>query len=279
MATYTFTPTSKTEVVDWSNPAIWSTGQVPNDAAATVIIPEILSVSPPGIPYVSDIYVTGSYTVGNLSIAFNDLTDQGALQVNQILNIGPYAAINVGGALQAASINNSGSISINSGSNFQTSLLTNNAGATLASNGALAIETLINNGSVSSPYIFANELFNSGAINSGNGSVINVTGGGFANFFRGGLTGGSYVAEGYSYATVSDPIPPQNLYFNIGGVIKTLAAQVTLTEGDMIYSFDSSTSHWVPLTSSLNIVSAGGSLTLDYTGYQFGNLEVAGTLN
>jgi hypothetical protein len=45
MTTYTFVANSSHTTVDWSSPAIWSGGVVPNDPTADVVIPLITVIS------------------------------------------------------------------------------------------------------------------------------------------------------------------------------------------------------------------------------------------
>jgi VCBS repeat protein len=81
---------------------------------------------------------------------------------------------------------------------------------------------------------------------------------GFAQFSDGTLTGGAYAA-GYSGNTVANS---NTLYLDVGGVVTTDSATITLDRGGAIESFDSASSSYASIQSTPNLISAAGTLSL-----------------
>jgi hypothetical protein len=259
MTTTTFLADSAHQLVNWNDPARWDTHVVPNSPTVDVIIPEITLIGS-STPYASFINVTAAYTVSSLSITFNDLVFNaaGALTVAHNLTVSDQAEItmNGGGSLSADSIDNNGILIQGSGSITTTGLFLN--------------ETWVAGGL----NLTAGSLTNAGILQATGGSfTVTVTPGGFTNLSGSTLASGIYRAGGL-WGTGN------NIYFNVGSVIDTDAANI-LIDGGAIYSYDDVSHAYVSLTSSLHSVAGSGTLWLAHQAFAWSNLTVDGlvTLN
>jgi hypothetical protein len=81
MTTYTFQPTTTNQLVDWSDPAVWIGGVVPDGPGAEVVFP-VVTLSGGGTD-TSTVSIADdeSYSVDSVSIASNSLTIAGDLTV------------------------------------------------------------------------------------------------------------------------------------------------------------------------------------------------------
>jgi hypothetical protein len=220
MTTYTFQPTTADQIVDWSDPAVWIGGVVPDSPNAEVIFPVItFGVGGTDIATIS-IASDESRTVDSVSLSSNDLTIDGGLTVVTDLAVNAQGVIGVGGTLNAGSFENDGSLE-GAGQVTTTGVLTNNFGI----DGDGLTLTL-------------GELVNHGTFEAVSGNLTVHVPSGFAQFSDGALTGGAYAA-GNSEATagISD-----TLYLDVGGVVTTDGATISLDGGGAIDSFDSSSS-------------------------------------
>jgi hypothetical protein len=119
-------------------------------------------------------------------------------------------------------------------------------------------------------------LVNEGTLEVGTGSLTVQVPSGFAELSDGTLTGGTYAA-GYSENTAANS---STLYLDIGGVVTTDGAAISLDRGGEIDSFDSASSSYVSIESTLNLIAATGNLSLaDQTFNWETPLTVAGTLS
>ena len=257
MTTTTFLADSAHQFVNWNDPARWSGGVVPNSPAVDVIIPKI-TVNETGNPYVSFVQVTDTFTVSSLSIAFNYLilNGSGNLTVAHNLDIfgSSFGEIEMFGAvsLSAGSIDNNGFRILGSG--------------TITTTGLFRNETEVFGGGLN---LTAGSLTNAGLILATGGSItVTVTPGGFTNLSGSTLSGGTYISN-----DASSPF-----YLNVGSVIATDAAQIQMTAGGAIYSYDDVSHAYVPLNSSLHSIAASGSLVLSGGTYNWSNLTVDGSL-
>ena len=258
MTTATFIPNSNQAFVNWSDPARWSTGVVPNDPAVDVIIPTTTVVAT-GQPYVSFITETGTYAVGSLAISNNYLLLNGKLNVTHDVNLfaGGEIDMRAGSSLSAVSIDNNG-IDIQGSGSINVS-------------GAFLNETLVVGSGLS---LTAASLNNTGALFATSGNLnVTVNPGGFTNLSGSTLTGGSYQA-GYGNQVANS----SGLYLNVGGVIATDAASISLNGGGAIYSFDDVSHSYVSITSSLHSIAHAGQLSLAKQIYNWGNLTVDGVV-
>jgi hypothetical protein len=256
MTTYVFQPTTANQSVDWSDPDIWTGDVVPDGASAEVVFPLVtLSGGGTDVSFIS-IASDESYSVDSVSPASNYLTVDGDLAVATDFAIQSGGEIDMGGGtLDAGTVENDGTDIQGYGQVTTTGVLTNNSeidgydgnGLTLTLGGLVNDGTLVASGSL----------------------TIQVPSG-FAQFSDGALTGGAYEAI-TSSAT---------LYLDVGGVITTDGATVTLDNGGGIDSFDSATSSYVAIQSTLNLISAAGGLSLTGQSYDWETpLTVAGTLS
>jgi hypothetical protein len=110
---------------------------------------------------------------------------------------------------------------------------------------------------------------NDGTLEAASGNLTVQVPSGFAQFSDGALTGGAYEALTSS----------STLYLDIGGVVTTDGATITL-DGGAIDSFDSASSSYVSIQSTLNLISAAGTLLLAGQSYDWETpLTVAGALS
>jgi hypothetical protein len=260
MTPYIFQPTTTDQFVDWSDPAVWIGGAIPDVPSAEVVIQ---AVAPSGggtdtafISVASD----ESYSVDSVQLASNFLTIDGVLTVAADFALQAGGAIDVeGGTLDAGTLENNGSDIQGYGQVTTTGVLTNNS-EIVGEDLTLTLGGLVNGGTLVAVF----------------GNLVVQVPSGFAQFSDGGLTGGAYIA-GYAGNTAANS---NTLYFNIGGVVTTDSAAITLNSGGAIDSFDSASSSYVSIQSTLNLVSAPGSLSLAGQSYDWETaLTVAGSLS
>jgi hypothetical protein len=261
MPTTTFVPDSAHQFVEWNDSARWSGGVVPNDPALDVVIPTTTVIAT-GEPYVSFITVRSSYGVKSLSISNNllKLEGLGTLTIgNELKLLGGASLLLTGGLnLSAGSIDNHGQTITGTGTVTSTGLFVN-AG------------NLFGSGLT----VTAGSLTNTGSFTGASGDLtVNVDPGGFTNLSGSTLTGGSYTV-GYYHASPNH----SNIYLNVGGVIATNAANISIEEGGGIYSFDDISHSYVSITSSLHLIAAAGTLSLAHQSFSWSNLTVDGALN
>jgi hypothetical protein len=268
MPTITFvpaaTPVSGTQYANWSDPSVWSGGVVPNGPSVDVVT----SPSPPGYQTaLISIQASESFAVNSMSFAGQVLDLFGSLSVANAFSLGPPGGVDMdGGSLSVGSFQNNNLVD---GDGRITSLgvFTNNgslAGENLStSTGALAGQGLT---------LTASGLVNNGGIVARLGGLtINVPSGGFTNLSAGVLTGGSYIVGGaYTPASV--------MAFNVGGVLTTDAAAITIYLNAQMQFLDPASGAYVPIQSSLRTISPTGALTLQGATYTTGQLTVDGTL-
>jgi hypothetical protein len=102
MTTYVFQPTTTNQFVDWSDPAVWTGGVVPDGPSADVVFPVVtLSGGGTDSSFVS-IASDESYAVDSVSLAQNYLTLDGDLTVATDFTVQSGGEIDMSGAtLQA----------------------------------------------------------------------------------------------------------------------------------------------------------------------------------
>jgi hypothetical protein len=253
MTTYTFMAGSS-YIVDWSLASVWAGGVVPNSADADVVFPTLTVVS--------DVSIANgeTYAVNSLSISNNSLSIKGTLSVSHALTLQHGGEIDMGGgSLSVGSVQNDGDIQ-GSGQIFSSGTLTN--------------ETLIVGNGLN---LTLAGLVNTGTLIAASGDLtVNVSGGGFTNLSGTTLTGGTYEA-GYSRNTSANS---NTLYLNVGGLIVTDAANITLDDGGVIASFDNNSGSYIPLQSTLRTIASSGALTLAKQNYDWNwdTLTVDGVL-
>ena len=252
MTTYVFQPTTANQSVDWSDSAVWIGGVVPDGPSAEVVFPVVtLNGGGTDTSFIS-IASDESYSVNSVSLASNYLTVDGDLAVATDFAIQPGGAILVGGGTLDAGTLESGGFGISGdGQVTTTGVLTNNS--EIDGNGlTLTLGGLVNNGTLV----------------AGGNLTVQVPSG-FAQFSDGALTGGTYEAITSS----------STLYLDVGGIITTDGATISLNQG-AINSFDSASSSYVSIQSTLNLISAAGSLSLAGQSYDWETpLTVAGALS
>ncbi len=260
MSPYIFQPTTTDQFFDWSDPTIWIGGAIPDVPSAEVVIQA--GAPSGGITETSFISIASdeSYSVDSVQLASDFLTIDGDLTVAADFAIQAGGAIDMeGGTLDVGTLENDGSDIQGYGQLTATGVLTNSseiAGEDLT----LTLGGLVNSGTLAAVF----------------GNLVVLVPSGFAQFSDGSLTGGSYIA-GYAGNTAANS---NTLYFDIGGVVTTDGAAMTLNSGGAIDSFDSASWSWVPIQSTLNLVSAAGSLSLAGQSYDWETpLTVAGALS
>jgi hypothetical protein len=254
MTTYVFQPTTTEQFVDWSDPAVWTGGVVPDGASADVVFPVVTLGNGDGTDYsFVSIASDESYSVDSVSLAQNYLTIDGDLTVATDFAIQAGGEIDMGGGtLEAATLENGGSDIQGNGQIDTTGILTNNS-------------SIVGNGLT----LTLGGLVNEGTLEAASGNVTVKVPSGFAELSDGTLTGGTYAAA-YS----------GTLYLDVGGVVTTDGATISLDNGGEIDSFDSESSTYVSIESTLNLIAATGSLSLaDQTVDWEAPLTVAGTLS
>jgi FG-GAP-like repeat len=263
MTTYTFIAKSSTQFVNWSDPTVWAGGVVPNASDADAIFPTVTTSG--GAIYASVVRINQgqSFSTRSVSLTNNDLWLTGSLLSPTNLTIAGDFALNTGGELILDHA------SVSAGSMETTDRQVHGSGqisvAGLLSNAA----EIIGNGLI----ITAGSLTNSGLLGAASGDMtVNVSNGGFSNLSGSTLTGGTYLAGGSAGGYNS------TLYLNVGGLIVNNAADIVLNAG-AIASYDSGSSTFVPLESSLQTVSSPGTLSLGGRTFNWGNLTVGGELS
>jgi hypothetical protein len=178
MTTYTFQPTTRDQFVDWSDPAVWTGGVVPDDASAEVIFPVVtLSGGGTDVSFVS-IASDESYSVASVSLASNYLTIDGDLTVATDFAIQADGEIDMGGGtLEAGAVENGGFDIQGYGQVNTTGVLTNNS-------------SIIGNGLT----LTLGGLVNDGTLEAASGNLTVRVASGFAELSDGTLTGGTYGA-------------------------------------------------------------------------------------
>ena len=251
MTAYTFIASASQEFVNWNTPSVWAGGMFPNSTSADVIIPEITTSD--GSRYNSIITISSgqSYSANSVSITDNILELDGALSVTNAVNLMTGAEIDMDGTLSA------GSLSLEDGStNVQGSGLINVSGTILNDT------SIIGNGLTVSASAFTND----GKVQAASGNLtLTVSPGGFSNFSGSTLAGGTYSAGFEGNTTLN------TLAFNVGGLIVTDAANIQLNGGGSIQSFDSNSSEYVPIQSSLTTIAQTGMLSLAGQTFNWGN--------
>jgi hypothetical protein len=260
MTTYIFQPTTTDQFVDWSDPAAWTGGAVPDTSSAEVVFPVVaLSDGGTNTSFIS-VAFDESYLADSVQLASNSVTIDGDLTAATDFAIQAEGEIDLeGGTLDAGTLENDGSNIQGYGQLTTTGVLTNNS-EIVGEDLTLTLGGLVNGGTLVAAF----------------GNLVVQVSSGFAQFSDGSLTGGAYIA-GYGGNTVANS---NTLYFNIGGVVTTDGAAMTLNSGGGIDSFDSASWSYVPLQSTLNLISAAGSLSLAGQSYDWETaLTVAGSLS
>jgi hypothetical protein len=263
MTTYTFRPNDTQlfgQPVSWNNGFNWIGGVAPDSVDADVVIPTIHYANGGGI-YSSNIAIRTPESISVRSVDLHDNVVQlgGSLNVSGTFEQHAPVTLN-GGTLTAGTLNNYGSGFSSQG---------------ISGQGRIDVSALTNVGQIAGQgdlNLTADTLTNTGTLNAGFGTFsVTVAPGGFTNLVGGTLTGGSYYA--YERSTLA---------IDAGSVITTNAADITLN-GGTITSHDPITGSDVSLTSSLQTIAQGGSLTLAQGSgsgfsYTFGALTVDGKL-
>ena len=242
MTTYTFTPTNSSQTFyQWDNPATWVPTGVPNSADADVVIPTVTRTD--GSIFRSNIGTNSqSFAINSLTVTNNHLfVSLGTLAVAgnvALLTLGELTMSN--GVLTAASLTNARQI---------------DGKGQITVSGALT-----NTGDISGSglTVTAQQLNNTGSITGGRdgGLTLNVPTSGFGNTLQGDGT----------YAVTGGPdSQPGELRLNLGGLITTNATKISMSNGE-IFSFDAASSSYIPIESTLNLISPTGSLSLSRGG-------------
>lgn len=230
MTIYTLKPSSSSQSVSWTDPNSWTNGVVPNSPDADVVFPA---------PYEPFVSTDATITVNSINLASGFLIINSSLTV--IHDTAVQGQIDMdpggGGSFSTGTLENNGQIQ-GPGQINVSGLLTNNA------------HIVGNNLTVT-----ATDLNNFGDITALRDVTVNVSGN-FENLSNGTLTGGTYAA-GSSQNTTSS-----TLFLNVGGVISTDAASISLSGGGAIQSFDTTSGTFVPIQASLHTVTAAGTLSL-----------------
>jgi hypothetical protein len=262
--TYVFQPTTTEQFVDWNDPAVWVGGVVPDGASADVVFP-VVTLSGGGTDYsFVSIASDESYSVDSVSLGSNYLTLNGDLTLATDFAIQADGEIDMGGGtLEADTLENEGTDIQGYGQVDTTGILTNNS--LIVSSGLGMTLTLTLGG-----------LVNEGTLEAGTGNLTVQVPSGFAELSDGTLTGGTYTA-GYSENTQANS---STLYLDVGGVVTTDGAKISLDVGGAIDSFDSANSSYVSIESTMNLIAAAGSLSLADEAFDWETpLTVAGTLS
>ncbi|MGB9368466.1 MAG: FG-GAP-like repeat-containing protein [Xanthobacteraceae bacterium] len=257
MTTYTFIAKASTFSVNWNDPTVWAGGIVPNAADADVTIPTITTGS--GSIFDSLLNIAGNESFSTRSISLTNNT----IWVNGSLAAAGGVAINTGGDLRVL---NGGVLSVGS--------LENNG--FVGGSGQIHVSGMLVNDTSLSGFngltITAAGLTNTGILGASSGDMtLTVTSGGFTSLSGSTLTGGTY-QTGSPFGVFNGTI-----HLNVGGVIAANAADILLYGGD-IFSFDSASSTYIPLQSSLQSILPSGTLTLAGRTFNWGNLSVGGDL-
>jgi hypothetical protein len=260
MTTYTFQPTTTAQFVDWSDPAVWTGDVVPDGARADVIIPVVtLSGGGTDASFIS-IASDESYSVHSVSLASNYLTINGDLTVAVDFAIQAGGEIDMGGGTLAAGTLENDGIDIQGDGQVNTTGVLTNDSSIIGTGLTLALGGLVNDGT----------------LEAASGNLTLQVPSGFAEFSDGRLTGGTYAA-GYNGNSVSNS---NTLYLDVGGVVTTDGATISLDGGGAIDSYDSANSSYVSIESTMGLIAAAGTLSLADQTYDWQTpLTVAGALS
>jgi hypothetical protein len=258
MTTTTFLADSAHQFVNWNDPARWDTHVVPNSPTVDVVVPAI-TVTGSGSPYFSFIQISDSFTISSLSLDRNYLLLQGSgsLTVAHAVNIFDSGEIDMNStaaSLSAESIDNNG--------------IDVQGQGTITTTGLFLNETRLFGWGLN---LTAGSLTNVGLLSATGGDLtVTVTPGGFTNLSSSTLSGGTYEAGGVA--------GHNDLYLNVGSLIATDAANIQISAGGTIYSYDNVSHAYVSLASSLHTIAGSGSLMLSGQTYSWSNLIVDGSL-
>lgn len=249
MTDFLFKPDVAGPYVDWTNPAVWQGGVVPDSVDADVVFPTLLNPATHQ-PYFAapTIAAASSISVHSLSLNYAVPRIEGSLKVVQNVNFGANGAIDMyGGHLTAAAISNNYFIQ---------------------GSGTVDVDHLVNSGAINAGIggltVNASSFENSGALQAIGALHIHTDPGGFSALDHGNLNMGSFLASG-------------KIYLDVGDVIRTLNTSAVLSDGVAMYSHDDNANADVPLQESLREIGPDGHLTLG--GSVFTDLQVAGQLN
>jgi len=279
--TYIFKPKLTTQSVFWHDPLIWVGGVVPDSPDADVVIPTGTPLPTGGQR--SDIAISPgeAFTAASLDMFQERLLLDGELSVEGTVRLREPATIwgngQFGwatGTLTAGSLVNEGQIFLANGTLNVGSLL-NHGGGDIQASGVISVSGLLTNDSYiggrdingASLAVTASSLVNNGMLSASRGGMsVTVAAGGFANLTGATLAGGEYFAfDG-------------TLKFDIGSLIETIAAPVTVRDGADILSYDPASGHYVSIQSSVHTIAASGRLSLARQSFEWGPLTVDGVL-
>jgi len=251
--------------VDWTQTLLWVQGKAPNNSGAQVFFNDT------GRNYFVEIGQGEHISIGSFAVQSNHLVLDGALVSAGSVTVAPGAGIEIyGGALSAQNLQLQG---------------TPEADLGLVGVGMVTVAGPIYNGSTiiggnatglstqTALTLAAAYVANSGLLEAAVGATLTVAptlAGGFANYAFGTLTGGSYEAQSGG-----------TLDLKTNGLVYNDAATLILDGAgtDVIASFDPSGGHYVPIQSTLGLVTASGTLELDAAAYATtGTLTVQGLL-
>jgi len=266
MMVYTLSATlPEDSFVDWTQASLWAQGSAPNDPGAQVFF------SDTGRDYFVEIAQGETISIGSFLLEANHLLLDGTLVSAGSVSVAAGAGIQIyGGALSAQSLHFNGTPSVDVG-------LVGVGTVTVA--GPIYNDSSIISGnetglsSLTTLTLNAAYVDNLGLLEASVGSTftVNVTlAWGLANYAYYTLTGGTYDAE--SNATLN---------LKTDGLIVNDSATLTLGGAgtDIIASYNPSTGQYVPIQSSLTLVTSTGTLELDAASYTTsGTLTVEGML-
>ena len=258
MTLYNFAPQTTTLIVDWANPAVWSTQTVPNAGDADVVLSQITQTDS-NSPLTYEIYLYRGETMAirSLTVPANEFFVQGNLSIANGLVVNS-PGFSLTGSLSA------GSIQVGSAGQIY-------ANGPIVCAGALTNQGVIDSaGSVS---ISCGSIQNSGRLDVVSGATLTISvtqPGGFGNFSGSTLTGGTYWLAADS-----------TLDLQLNGQVATLAATLEFVGGSaVIATLDPATGHYVSVTSSLTGIAAAGNLALIGGSFAAANaIEDAGVLS
>lgn len=267
MTVFTFVGDPSTGTDYWDQPAIWSGGVVPNGPGADVVIPTI-TLTATGQVYPSSIAIQAfeGYSINSLSLANNTLEVEGptGLTISQGMVMLAGGELIMSGQLSAGSLvlDGGGFLGVAGG-------LVQGAGQIDVSGALINNSTILGEGLV----IDVGSLTNNSALEADGQLTINDSGA-FTNLSNGTLTGGLYTSVGIGGA----------LDLNVGGVVTTDAAFITLTGPSSINFYDPGAGAYVSLLSTLQTIAPSGDLGLNglpsvSTTFDSGALTVDGSLS
>lgn len=277
--TYTFKPKLTTQSVFWHDPLIWIGGVVPDSPDADVVIPTGTPL-PTGSAR-SDIAISPgkAFVAASLDMFQERLMLDGQLTVEGTARLRENATIAgagqfgwATGTLNAGALVNEGTILLANGTLNLGSLM--NAGGGIEASGVISVSgQLINDSGIAarnvngtSLTVTASSLVNNGALTATGADLsVTVAAGGFANLTGSALTSGLYRAY------------DGTLKLNVGGLIETIATNVSVRGGDIL-SYDQASGLYVSLQSSLHSIAASGLLTLAHQDFEWSTLSVDGVL-